>query len=152
VYSWGLPNYRAFVAPAPRQDIPAPQVSVLEDSTAGGRRTLRLLLTSNRGALEAAVVIPANAKLISASVDGETVPMDKDGPNKDFRTIGSTTLPPDGMEIVLVLGQSGPLNGYVYDQSEGLPPAGEALVRARPASAVTSQEGDTTTVVRKIEL
>jgi Peptidase family M28 len=153
-YSWGPEGYRVFVAPAPRLDVPGPQVSVLEDSAAQGGRRLRLLLTSNRGAREAALVVPEGAKLTSATVDGEPVPMRPDRPGS-FRLVGSSTMTPEGVEVVLVLGDAGdarPLDWHVYDLSSGLPPSGEALLRARPASAVPSQDGDTTLIARKVRL
>jgi MFS family permease len=152
-YSWGPPGLRAFVAAAPRLDVPGPQVSVLDDSTAQGTRTLRLLLTSNRGAREAGLLVPEAAKLTSATVDGEPVPIHPDAPPPGgFRTIGSLTMRPEGVEIVLRLGETQPQEWRVYDVSDGLPPSGEALLRARPASAVPYQDGDTTVIERKVKI
>jgi hypothetical protein len=162
-YEWGPEGYRAFVAPAPHLDVPAPQVAVLEDSAAGGKRggkrTLRLLLTSNRGCREVAIVVPKEAKLISATVDGvatETTaagaPGRHQGPPEDYESFGSLTMPPEGVEVVLVLGTAAPLDALVYDLSSGLPPAGDALLKARPASAVPFQDGDTTVLVKKVRL
>lgn len=151
-YPWGPDRFRAFVAPAPRLDVPAPQVSVLEDSAAGGRRTLRLLLASNRGAREVGLTVPEEAKLISAAVDGVPIPDRPAGPEGRLRSVGSLTAGPDGVEVVLVLGETRPLEYRVYDVTDGLPPSGEALLRARPATAVPYQDGDTTTVVKKVKL
>ncbi len=155
-YDWESENYRAFVAPAPHLDAPGPQVSVLEDSVSGDKRTLRLLLTSNRGCPEAALVVPKEAKLISATVDGAATeteaPGRRQGPPPDHQSYGSLTTPPEGVEIVLVLGTAAPLDALVYDLSSGLPPAGAALLKARPASAVPFQDGDTTLLVRKVRL
>ncbi|HEX3126949.1 MAG TPA: M28 family peptidase [Thermoanaerobaculia bacterium] len=147
-YVWGPEAYRAFVAPAPRLDVPGPQVSVLEDSVVQGKRRVRLLLTSNRGAREAALIAPQGAKLESATVDGAPVQVDPQG----FQTIGSSTMGPDGVEVVLVLGETRPQDWHLYDLSPGLPPSGEALVRARPASAVPNQDGDTILVERKVRI
>jgi hypothetical protein len=152
-YPWGPEGFRAFVAPAPHLDAPGPQVSVLEDSASGGRRTLRLLLTSNRGAREAALLIPEDAKLTSATVDGEPVPdLLRRRPPGSMQSIGSMTMRPDGVEIVLVLADPRSRDWRVYDASDGLPPSGEALLRARPASAVPFQDGDRTLIVRKVRL
>jgi hypothetical protein len=152
-YPWGPPGLRAFAAPAPHLDVPAPQVSVLEDSTAQGMRTLRLLLTSNRGAREAGLLVPVAAKLTSATVDGEPVPIHLDTPPAGgFRMVGSLTMRPEGVEIVLLLGEASPQEWRVYDASDGLPPAGEALLRARPASALPAQDGDKTVIERKIRM
>ncbi len=153
IFEWGSPNYRAFIAPAPHLEAPGPQVSVLEDSTVNGERHLRLLLTSNRGAREAALLIPKEAGLKSAAVDGAEVLLVQEGrPKGMFSAIGSITLPAEGVEVKLVLTKTGPADLFLYDQSEGLPPAGEALLRARPDDAVSFQDGDTTSLVRKLRL
>lgn len=105
---------------------------------------------------EVAVVVPKAANLISVTVDGATVPLEaserREGPQRDFQVIGSVTTPPEGVEVVLVLGKTEPFDGFVYDLSAGLPPAADALLRARPASAVAFQDGDTTVLTRKVRL
>jgi hypothetical protein len=158
-YPWGPPAYRAFQAPAPRLELPAPQVSVLEDSAVGGKRRLRLLLTSNRQSPTAGILIPDEAKLDSAKVDGQEVPLrgsHKTGPPKgipgSWTEIAMVTMRPEGTEIEVVLGSAQPLDWYVYDMSPGLPPGGEALARARLPLAVTFQDGDTTLVARKMRI
>lgn len=155
-YPWGPPGFRAMKAPAPRLELPGPQVSVLEDSAAGGKRRLRLLLTSNRQAPIAAVLIPPEAKLESARMDGQEVPLKgshKTGPMTDGWTeLAMMTMRPEGVEMEIVLGAAQPLDWYVYDMSPGLPPAGEPLRKARPANAVTFQDGDTTVLSRKVRI
>lgn len=159
-YPWGPPFFRAFQAPALPLELPGPQVSVLEDSAADGKRDgkrrLRLLLTSNRQAPIAGILIPTAAKLESARVEGQEVPLrgsHKTGPMKgDWTEISMGTMRPEGVEIEVVLGAAQPLDWYLYDQSPGLPPGGEALVQARPAAAATFQDGDTTVVARKMKI
>lgn len=151
-YPWGPEGYRAFTSPAPRLDAPGPQASVLEDSVVQGKRRVRLLLTTNRGAREAALIVPDGAKLEAATVDGEPVPVRPDRPAGSFQEIGSSSMGPEGIEIVLTLGETRPMDWYLYDLSPGLPPSGEALVRARPESAVSYQDGDATLIERKIRI
>lgn len=159
-YPWGPPAYRAFQAPAPRLEAPAPQVSVLEDSAAGGKsdgkRRLRLLLTSNRRAAEAGILIPPEAKLEAARVEGQEVPLrgsHKTGPRREGWTeLSMAGIRPEGVEMEVVLGAAQPLDWYVYDVSPGLPPGGEALLQARPSAAVTFQNGDTTLLARKVRM
>ena len=62
------------------------------------------------------------------------------------------TMRPEGVEMEVVLGAAQPLDWYVYDLSPGLPPGGEALVKARLPLAVTFQDGDTTLVARKMRI
>ena len=159
-YPWARPAFRAFQAPAPRLEAPAPQVSVLEDSAAGGRRDgkrrLRLLLTSNRRAPEAGILLPPEAQLESARVEGQEVPLrgsHKAGPRREGWTeLSMAGMPPEGVEMEVVLGAAQPLDWYVYDLSSGLPPGGEALLQARPSAAVTFQNGDTTLLARKVRI
>lgn len=156
IYPWMPAWFRVPKAPAPRLDVPGPQVSVLEDSAAGGKRRLRLLVTSNRQATIGGLFVPPGAKLESARVDGQEVPLQgprKLGWPKDAWTeLSMMTMRPDGMEVELVLGAAQPLELYVYDRTNGLPLSAEALRKARPAYAVTFQEGDTTTVSRKVRI
>lgn len=156
-YPWGPAFYRAFHAPAPRVEQPAPQVSVLEDSTAGGKRRLRLLLTSNRGARAAGILLPPEAKLESARVEGQEVPLQgshRAGPRREgtWSELAMAAMRPEGVEMEVVLGAVQPLEWYVYDQSPGLPPAGEPLVKARPSNAVAFQDGETTLIARKMRI
>lgn len=155
-YPWA-PRYLVPAAPAPRVDAPGPQLSILEDAPAGGRRRLRLLLTSNRRASTASVVIPPEAKLESARVDGREVPLNAGGTKRPRRPDAWTdlsvlTVGPDGAELEIVLGETKPADWYVYDLSPGLPPSGEPLRRARPESVVPFQQGDETAVLRKIRI
>jgi hypothetical protein len=62
------------------------------------------------------------------------------------------TLPPGGVEVELVLDGQEPVEVQLVDQRPGLPPGGERLAAARPAWAVTFQEGDTTYVTRWLKL
>lgn len=154
-YPWS--PFRAMVAPAPRLDLPGPQVSVLEDAAINGKRRLRLLLTSNRQAPMAGLLVPPEAKLESARVDGQEVPISAARERRALRPeswtdVSMVTMRPDGMEVEIVLGETRPQDWYIYDQSSGLPPAGEALRRARPATAVTFQDGDTVMVSRKVRM
>jgi hypothetical protein len=62
------------------------------------------------------------------------------------------TLPPDGIDVEIVLGEGGPREVAVADQSEGVPPAGASLVAARPPWASPVQEGDATLFTRRVRL
>lgn len=154
-FPWAL--FRARVAPAPRVDLAGPQLAVLEDSAAGGKRRLRLLLTSDRRAPMAGILLPPEAKVESARLDGQEIPIAAGRERGAIRPenwleISMVTMRPEGVEIGVVLGETKPLEWTIYDQSAGLPPAGEALLRARPATAATFQEGDTTVLTRKVKM
>jgi hypothetical protein len=159
-FPW-LPNYaRLWVAPAEALSAPAPQLAVIEggeDGAAGGKRHLKLRLTSPRGAQDVTLAVPSEAKLESISMAGQEVPLG--AKRKNPRALGQPfqfytfwTLPPEGTEIDVVLGDPRPLDWYVVDRTPGLPSAGAPLLQARPATAAPSQEGDSTLVSRKVKI
>jgi hypothetical protein len=157
-FPWSPPQIRypvAPVPPVPAVDLPAPQLAVLEDTTTtGGRRHVRVLLTSPRGAREATVLIPAAANLESTKVNGTQVEFRNGKPSAFFGWYRQpiATLPAEGAELDFVLGAAQPLDWYVLDQAQGLPPAGDALVKARPQHAAAGQDGDMTVVSRKVRI
>jgi hypothetical protein len=153
-YPWSSPQSRALAAPAPALGLAAPALTVVGDSVEGGKRRLRLRLSSPRGAQVGFIVIPAAAKLESIRVQGRELP----GPpipqlaNAPWRNLTYHTLPLQGGELDVVLGETKPLEWYVGDRTYGLPPGGEALRKARPATVTTLQLGDVTTVSRKVRI
>jgi hypothetical protein len=159
-YPWG--TFRSWQAPAPRLEQPGPNLAVLEDVPAGNGRQVRALLTSDRGAPVALLMIPRSAKLESMSIDGRPVdlgsvprmggPRGGGGQPPEYRGVQIMTLPPDGAEIVLLLGERAPQEWYVSDRTYGLPPFADALQKVRPPATVRSQDGDTTLVTRKVRI
>lgn len=153
-FPW-FPRMGAFRAPAPPLAVPAPELTVLEqETTPEGKRRLRLRLTSPRGALEGMLYIPAAAQIESAVVEGNPISYQRREPGSGpaYTQLRLRTLAPQGTVIEVVLGESAPQEWYVADQSSGLPPGGEALQKARPATAVTFQDGDVTLVSRKVRV
>jgi hypothetical protein len=156
-FPWARRGEMTFVAPAPRLDVPGPELKVLEDSVAEGKRHLRLHLTSPRGALVGSVAVPAEAKIESIKIDGHAFPTTerRAGPlnvARDWKLFSNLTLPPGGTEVEVVLGSTQPASWYVIDRSFGLPPSGQALLAARPKDAVTIQDGDMVVVSRKVKI
>ncbi|HEV8580069.1 MAG TPA: M28 family peptidase [Thermoanaerobaculia bacterium] len=151
-FPWSSPMARALVALAPGLNAAAPELTVLEDSTAGGKRHLRLRLASPRGAPVATVCVPESAKLESIAIDGRSVPMEDLGRPGGCQLYANLTLPSEGSELKVVLGAAQPGDWYVFDRTYGLPPAGQALLAARPKHAVPIQDGDVTVVSRKVRI
>src|SRR6185295_16129998 len=127
-FPWSPPMSRAVIAPAPALKAAAPELVVLEDVAAGGKRHLRLRLTSPRGAPVGTIQIPEGAKLESIVIDGQRFPME-DGrgrrpavPQVGWQSYTNFTLPSQGSEIEVVLGAAQPTDWYVIDRSYGLPP------------------------------
>lgn len=153
-FPWSPARSRALVAPVPPLGAPAPDLAVLADAVDGGQRHLRLRLTSRRGARVAAVLIPPDAKLTSARVDGETVPLGGgSGRSAQFnQPIIYYTLPAEGAILDVVLDATGPSDWYVYDLTHDLPPSAQGVVAARPKWAAAFQDGNGTMVSRKLRI
>lgn len=150
-FPW-FPRQRVFVAPAPPLGAPPPELTVVEQATTpDGKRRLRVRLTSPRGAAKGTLYIPKEAQLESATFEGRPVEVKK-GQFGAYTFLSASTLPPQGAEFEVVLGQTAPQDWYVVDQTSGLPPGGEALQKARPATAVAFQDGDSTLVSRKVRI
>ncbi len=155
-FPWSPPTARAFVAPAPEEKASAPELGVVEESVVGGKRRLRLRLSSPRGAPVGTVWIPDAARLESIAIDGQ--PITQDGPRRagspprSWRPFTNLTLPPQGSELEVVLGATEPMDWYVLDRSYRLPPAGQALLAARQKDAVPGQDGDGVLVSRKVKI
>ena len=141
------------IAPAPPLAASAPELTVVSDVKEGARRVLRVRVVSPRGAPGATVMIPEAAKVESITVQGQRVTADPPRPSwPGWFAVTLLTLPPEGTEIDVVLGNPAPQDWHVLDRSPGLPPSGAALQKARPADAATSQDGDTTAVSRKMRI
>jgi hypothetical protein len=150
-YPWSHPQARAFAGQAPALAVSAPELAVVADAVAGGRRRLKLRLTSPRQAREVVLVIPAAARLERIAVAGREVPPPAfaGGPWRMVTVIG---LAGEGVELDVVLGETKPQEWYVADRSLGLPPSGSALLAARPSWAVPVHLGDTSLVSRKARI
>lgn len=153
-FPWSSPQSRAFVSPAPVLAAPGPEIAVLASSVAGGTRTLRLRLTSPRGAPEASFFIPAAARLEALKIEGHDALGSAEAAGHFGGWYGATdvTLPAGGCEVEAVLGEASPQDWYVVDSSRGLPPNGRRLLAARPPTATPGFNGDTTLVSRKVRI
>lgn len=154
-YPWSPPFSQAFAAKAPALPTAGPDLAVLSDSVTGGKRTLRLRLTSPRGARVGTVMVPIEAKLESLRIGGQPIeigPRPPGAPPTGWRPFTVFALPAEGVELDVVLGEAKPFDWYAADRSDGLPPSGRTLTAARPNTAVTVNDGDSTMVSRKVRI
>jgi Peptidase family M28 len=160
-FPWSPAWYVARSAPAPALADPAaaaPELQVVASSIDGGKRHLRLRLVSWRGAAYGTVWVPAAARPEAVAVEGHPVPARgwRTGRQRpaagDWLAYSDLTLPAAGCELDLVLGETAAVEVYVVDSTPGLPPAGAALLAARPPTAVPQHQGDTTLVSRKVKI
>lgn len=68
----------------------------------------------------------------------------------DWRKVEAWSMPPQGVEVELVVRSQEPLELLVLDESPGLPPSGRPLLDARPASAAPIGGGDQTILFRRL--
>ncbi|MEA2690786.1 MAG: hypothetical protein QOJ16_173 [Acidobacteriota bacterium] len=151
-FPWSMGS--SWSTPAQAVPLPAPELAVLGETSDGGRRHVRLRLTSRRGAASMLLVIPPAAQAEVIRVAGQEVPpapagrRAQQGPD-GFRVLTLFAPPASGVEVEVVLGAPGHEEWTLIDRSPGLPPAGAALLSARPAEAAQVQDGDLTLVTHK---
>jgi hypothetical protein len=122
-----------FVAPAPSVSLPAPAVAVLADTTAGDTRTLRLRLSSPRGAYKIQVMVDAPGEIVAAAVDDRPLDLRE----YDLAPAGRLSLtynavPASGLELALTVRSAAPLGLALRDTSHGLPTLPGVTIQPRP--------------------
>jgi hypothetical protein len=156
LFPW-FPFRRGFAAPTAPAGLPAPRATVVEDQLRDGARRVRARLASARGAPVLLFLVPPGVQVLRATIDGAPVaPLHSrhrqllDG----WQPFGCATPAPEGIELELVVSGTAPFEAVLLDESPGLPPGAlaEALARARPRDAVTSQDGDVTVVTARVPL
>lgn len=157
-FPWDTDDAPSFAAPAEQAAGLAPPELVpqadLEPPPASGRRVV-VRLRSPRGARVAALFVPEDAGVRAVTIEGVPLPPYPEHKRKYIQggeVYSVVALPPEGVVVAVELESAGPVRAVVWDLSEGLPPAGEALRAARPAWAVPSHGGDRTMVSREVHL
>ena len=144
-----------FVANAPALNLEPPTLEIQQVTESGDKRAYRAVLRSPRGAPETMVLFPPHSGVEDIAIAGHAMPPPKpilmQFLNGWTRT-DCTTTPAQGIELDFTLPDASPVEGYVADESYELPPEGFLLQRARPETAVASQDGDVTMVVQKVKL
>ena len=142
-----------FAQPAPPIDVPPPLLRVLEDSTAGGERRLRVRVVSARRAPVVRLAFPPGSPIRRIAIDDVPVAIEPRFVRRagGWKNATCVTVPPEGIEVE-ISSRAGPLELVLADRSSDLPPAAAPLRRARAVSAVPSQSGDGTVVWRRLAL
>jgi hypothetical protein len=158
-FAWDTDASPSFVAPAegPPPELAPPVVEPATDDApplAQGRRVV-VRVRSAREARVMALFVPEAAGLRRVTMNGRELPPYPEHRRKYVaggEIYGLIAPPAEGVLVGLELDHEGPVEAVVWDVSEGLPPAGEALRAARPAWAVPSHGGDRTMLSRRISL
>jgi len=114
--SFGLVRAPVTVGRAQPADLPAPRLTVVDDTVNGDRRTLTVRVTTQRTARLIYLSLPG-APVLGANLQGRDVPADEltDGLSVVFHAP-----PPDGVEVTLDLGTAEPITLRVLDGTDGL--------------------------------
>jgi hypothetical protein len=145
-----------FLADAPSlEDLAAPTFTILESTLVGERRAYRALLRSERGAPDASVLFPPDAGIDSVRMEGEPMQPESDRVRQYFNGwsyYDCPTMPAKGVELRFTLPGGKPVEVYAVDETYGVPTEGLFLQKARPLTAIPSQDGDVTVVSRRVQL
>jgi hypothetical protein len=140
----GLANISKAVAPA----LPLPRITIENNSSVAGVRTLYFHVDSVRQAEWLRMSLPAQANVIAATANGETIPIKPSGP-------GNLSLVPwifdfygyedQGVELMLQI-DSKVCSAILSDNSAGLP----QFAPPRPTDRIAWDGSDRTIVSRRI--
>ena len=144
-----------FAAPLASTTAPFPELEVLDSAPLpGGRRRLRLRLTSPRGAPRLGLVVPDATGVEEIQVEGRALPPPylrrKPATDRPLRLF-LRAAPPEGFAVELTL-PAAPREAFVLDETPGLPPTAAAVGRSRPPTVAASGGGDATVLYRKLSL
>ncbi|MBX7220404.1 MAG: M20/M25/M40 family metallo-hydrolase [Blastocatellia bacterium] len=117
--------------PAPVVPLAAPVVQVLEDSSTGGQRHLRLKVASQRGALMMQVVLPAS--VTECKVNSRTLPFTSSSLTASgVYELRYAAPSPEGIELYLTTPGGQPVAVTVLDRTFELPSVPGMTMRPRP--------------------
>lgn len=126
---------------APALPLPAPSLSIIDDSTEGDVRTLRVRVNPRPGASAVLAYLAPGAEVLGATVGAKT--LDDDSPPRTSPAEAAWrliyTAPPEGgFDLTLKVRSARPLTLKLIDQSEGLPAVPGTTIKDRPAYLMPS--------------
>lgn len=148
-------GHASFEADAPHLDLAAPTFTILDSFIRGDRRHYTVLLRSERGAPEAAVLFPPGSGVAGVRVQGQHVAPDSPRVRRflnGWSAYSCAGIPSAGVNMTFTLPVGKMVEITAIDRSYGLPSVGAFLANARPLTATPSQDGDLTVVSRRVQL
>ncbi|WP_295681354.1 M20/M25/M40 family metallo-hydrolase [uncultured Nevskia sp.] len=157
VFPWS--RGQVWRADAPEVGLPAPALHLLGTSADGGGLRYEARLQSPRGANSISLCWPPGSAPTRLVLGGHRLPEPDTRTLKaletrraGWRCISDHALNPDGVTLAFTLPSAAPVEALLFDRSAGLPPAGLKLLMARPETAVRSQDGDVTRLIRRVRI
>ena len=141
----------AYSAPAGATRFAMPAATVA-DKPEGQGRLVTLTLHASSNANRVVVVVPKDAGLVRAGLDGRSFVPSPQSLNPAGTILACATDDCRTAVFTLVFANMKPVTVTIGEQQYGLPADGAKLAAARPRNAVASQSGDTTIVFGKLVL
>lgn len=145
-------SFSGWEAPAPTVELPAPRIAQTGPSRGDTESTLRLHVTSPRGADAVSIDLRTPRAISSATVEGQLLPATPSLQRGELR-LPYVGLPQDGIDLVVTTRGHGWLEATLRDYTQGLP--AQAGAPRRPADtmpAAISFRADPTIVTRTARL
>jgi len=155
-YPWNDTDPAFLTAGVEALPVSPPQIELLEQEETEIGRRIRARFHSPRQAARGALVFDNPQRIESLRLDG----WDFDLQTEEIRTrypdgrrvVRFATMPATGIEFEITVTDSEPFIVFVVDYSYGLPPAGDAVTKARPSNVVPIGRGDLTIMHARVEL
>ncbi|HVF70835.1 MAG TPA: M28 family peptidase [Chthoniobacterales bacterium] len=127
-----------------------PSATVVQESTAGDLRSVRLQIGSTRGARTVIVRVPGEVELSAAGWNGNLEPVHQDSQSNAPWSLRFYNLPPEGASLELRFVARNSVRLWIADTTPGLPNI--APLAQRPDDTTPGYGSDVTLVARSIEL
>lgn len=151
IFPWS-DNPEKSLTSVPVNNLKAPFVEVVSDSSTGQERTVTLRLESLRNARDLGIVIPLESRAANYTIDGREYPFEpmdwgtwKNQHALEFRGIQGRSI-----ELTIRFEMSAPVTAHVYDITQGIPSTYNHLIEAREPLVVQVHQGDRTLALRQI--
>ncbi len=126
-----------------------PVATLVSNSAEGSQRRLQLHVASPRGASALLLRLPAETKLLSLTCNGRSHEIGNVGADASSWFLRYNAVPPDGVDLELLIASPGPLRCWIADRSFGLPEVAGRPRKPRPDDMMAWTGSDVTIVTRE---
>jgi hypothetical protein len=143
---------RVYAAPAGNPRFPVPDATIVATPPKNGMRRVTLLFHGSDAADQMHLVIPKDALLKAVDLQGWHFAAPAGWSDEDFVVFDCMSRDCRSASITLTLATHTAMTLGLYEHRFGLPDFARNLLRARPSTAVPSQNGDGVTLVGEIHV
>jgi hypothetical protein len=126
-----------------------PSATVISDSSADGKRALKLHITSPRDADMLLMRLAVDVNVVSVSINGREYAIPHNPAASGPWLLRYNAIPPEGFELELRVESNAPIDCWLGDRSLGLPQGPTTVHHARPADMMAKYGSDVTLVTRR---